>query len=67
MPSTRWRYHQLEAFKLLILVYALSIVGFFYIHGSTHRESNSIIYQQDVTYSVYYISVGTLHVLGVYA
>ena len=29
----------------------------FYIHGSVHRESNLIIVQQDVTYSVYYISV----------
>jgi len=25
----------------------------FYIHGSVHRESNLIIFQQDATYSVY--------------
>jgi len=31
----------------------------FYIHGSVHRESNLIIVQQDATYSVYYISVGS--------
>jgi len=37
----------------------------FYIHGSVHHESNLITVQQDATYSVYYISVGTLHVSGV--
>jgi len=31
----------------------------FYIHGSVHRESNLITVQQDGTYSVYYISVGS--------
>jgi hypothetical protein len=31
----------------------------FYIHGSMHRESNSVTVQQDATYSVYYISVGS--------
>jgi len=30
----------------------------FYVHGSVHHESNLIIFQQDATYSVYYISVG---------
>jgi len=32
---------------------------YIYIHGSVHRESNLIIVQQDATYSVYYISVGS--------
>jgi hypothetical protein len=31
----------------------------FPIHGPVHRESNSITVQQDATYSVYYISVGS--------
>jgi len=31
----------------------------FYIRGSVHRESNLITVQHDVTYSVYYISVGS--------
>jgi len=31
----------------------------FHIHGSVHRESNFITVQQDATYSVYYISVGS--------
>jgi len=31
----------------------------FYIHGSVHLESNLIIFQQDATYSVYCISVGS--------
>jgi hypothetical protein len=31
----------------------------FYIHGSVHHETNLIIVQQDATYSVYYISVGS--------
>jgi len=36
----------------------------FYIHGSVHRESNLIIVQQDATYSVYYISVGSSACFG---
>ena len=35
-----------------------------YIHGSVHRESNLIIVQQDATYSVYYISVGSSTCFG---
>jgi len=31
----------------------------FYIRGSVHLESNLITVQQDATYSVYYISVGS--------
>jgi hypothetical protein len=31
----------------------------FYIHGSAHRELNLITVQQNATYSVYYISVGS--------
>ena len=31
----------------------------FYIHGSVQRDSNLITVQQDATYSVYYISVGS--------
>jgi len=31
----------------------------FYIYGSVHRESNLTAVQQDATYSVYYISVGS--------
>jgi len=36
----------------------------FYIHGSVHRESNLITVQQGVTYSVYYISVGSSTYFG---
>jgi len=36
----------------------------FYIHGSMRRESNLIIVQQDATYSVYYISVGSSTCFG---
>jgi len=36
----------------------------FYIHGSVHRESNLIIVQQDATYSVYHISVGSSKCFG---
>ena len=32
---------------------------YIYIYGSVHRESNLITVQQDATYSVYYISVGS--------
>jgi len=35
----------------------------FYIHGSVHRESNLNV-QQDATYSVYYISVGSSTCFG---
>jgi len=31
----------------------------FYVHGSVHRESNLRAVQQDSTYSVCYISVGS--------
>ena len=31
----------------------------FYMHGSVHHESNLRTVQQDATYSVYYISVGS--------
>jgi len=36
----------------------------FYIHGFVHCESNLIIFQQDATYSVYYISVGSSTCFG---
>ena len=36
----------------------------FYIHGSVHRESNLITVQQDATYSVYHISVGSSTCFG---
>ena len=36
------------------------VLSKFYIHGSVHRESNLITVQQDATYSIYYISVGSL-------
>ena len=36
----------------------------FYIHGSVHCESNLITVQQDATYSVYYISVGSSTCFG---
>ena len=36
----------------------------FYAHGSVHRESNLIAVQQDATYSVYYISVGSSTCFG---
>ena len=35
-----------------------------YTHGSVHRESNLITVQQDATYSVYYISVGSSTCFG---
>ena len=38
-------------------IYLLIFEVGFYIHGSVHRESNLITFQ-DATYSVYYISVG---------
>jgi len=38
----------------------------FYIHGSVYRESNLIAVQQDATYSVYYISVGSSTCFGCY-
>jgi len=36
----------------------------FCLHGTVHRESNLIIDQQDATYSVYYISVGSSTYFG---
>ena len=39
--------------------FASTKLFFFYVHGSVHRESNLITVQQDATYSVYYISVGS--------
>jgi len=36
----------------------------FYIRRSVHRESNLIIFLQDATYSVYYISVGSSTCFG---
>ena len=39
-------------------------LSLFYIHGSVHRESNLITVQQDATYSVYYISVGSSTCFG---
>jgi len=41
----------------------LSPTGF-YTHGSVNRESNLITVQQDVTYLVYYISVGSSTYFG---
>ena len=35
-----------------------------FMHGSLHRESNLITVQQDATYSVYYISVGSSKCFG---
>ena len=35
-----------------------------YIHGSVNRESNLITFQQDATYSVYYISLGSSTCFG---
>ena len=36
----------------------------FYINGSVHSELNLITVQQDATYSVYYISVGSSKCFG---
>ena len=36
----------------------------FYIHGSVHRESNLITVQKEVTYSAYFISVGSSTCFG---
>ena len=44
--------------------YNFQIKFIFYIHGSVHRESNLITFQQDATYSVYYISVGSSTCFG---
>ena len=38
--------------------------NFINVHGSVHRESNLITVQQDATYSVYYISVGSSTCFG---
>jgi len=48
-----------SALKLLVYSHKCTSKYFFFIHGSVHHESNLIIVQQDVTYSVYYISVGS--------
>jgi len=40
------------------------VINEFYIHGSVHRESNSVTVQQDETYSVNYISVGSSTCFG---
>ena len=42
----------------------LNDVKEFSIHGSMHRESNLITVQQDATYSVYYIPVGSSTCFG---
>jgi len=42
----------------------MNITVEFYIRGSVHRESNLITSQQDMTYSVYYISVGSSTCFG---
>ena len=47
--------------KITMMRYTISV---FYIHGSVHRESNLITAQQDATYSVYYISVGSSTCFG---
>jgi len=50
---------------LSFLIYSIEIMKyeapiiFFHIHVSVHRESNLITVQQDATYSVYYIFVGS--------
>jgi len=44
--------------SILKLIYINDFL-YFYINVSMHRESNLIIVQQDATYSVYYISVGS--------
>ena len=45
-------------------LYAISLGIVFYVHGSMHHELNSITVQQDATYSVYYISVGSSTCFG---
>ena len=50
--------------SLLVKNILFNISGEFYIHESVHRESNSITVQQDATYSVYYISVGSSTCFG---
>ena len=50
--------------KTLIFNTANNHYGFFYTHGSVHRESNLITDQQVATYSVYYISVGNSTCFG---
>jgi len=41
-----------------------NLCGDFYIQGSVHRESNLITVQQDATYSLYCISVGSSTCFG---
>jgi len=41
------------------ILFTLKLYIVLHIHGSVHRESNLITVQQEVTYSVYYISVGS--------
>ena len=45
-----------------VLMYYIYI--YIYIYGSVHGESNLITVQQDATYSVYYISVGSSTCFG---
>jgi len=45
-------------------IYIYIYIHIYYIHGSVHHELSLIIVQQDVTYSVYYISVGSSTCFG---
>ena len=47
-----------------VIIWMKLIGNKFYMHGSVHRESNLITVQQDATYSVYYISVGSSTCFG---
>ena len=57
MPSNEIMY--LNIYWSVIFIYI-----YIYVHGSVHHDSNLIIVQQDATYSVYYISVGSSTCFG---
>ena len=58
----------LTKFRLLASSYVsvrmIQLYSLFYIHGSVLGESNLITVQQDATYSVYYISIGSSTCFG---
>ena len=62
---SRWQSRRQSNMDLQRTYFVENIRGlFFYVHGSVHHESNLISVQQDVTYSVYYISVGSSTCFG---
>ena len=66
-PSSRDYISTKQNRCLLVIIFSSVVLGncnFFYIHRSVRRESYLITIQQDATYSVYYISVGSSTCFG---